>query len=428
MSIDNKKQPTIQKITGIDILKPEQIFLDNGIPVNVIRMGDTAVTRLDLIFEGGRCDEPRPMISDFVSALMREGTFSKSAEEIADSLDYYGSWMGSETSSHNTTLSVYSLNKHFNKIIPVFTDIATAPAFPENKLENLKDVAITRLNNNRQKVTYLASSEFQKRYYGENHNLGKHPEETTIRNINRNGLLNFHKKRIHPANAKIVISGMVDKDILNAINHNLGQIPSTTRHSQSASDKPAIEFHPDKIFVEKKDAVQSAIKIGIPTILRTHPDYIPLRILITALGGYFGSRLMQNIREDKGYTYSISALLIGMRNNSCITISSQCATAYTQKVIEEIIKEIHKLQTEPISTDELERVKAYMRGDLAKTTDTPFTLSDYYCAAITNNIPEDYFIKQSMAIDNITPATLQDMAIKYLATNQMLTIVAGLLK
>ena len=174
--------------------------------------------------------------------------------------------------------------------------------------------------------------------------------------------------------------------------------------------------------------MQSAIKIGIPTILRTHPDYIPLRILITALGGYFGSRLMQNIREDKGYTYSISALLIGMRNNSCITISSQCATAYTQKVIEEIIKEIHKLQTEPISTDELERVKAYMRGDLAKTTDTPFTLSDYYCAAITNNIPEDYFIKQSMAIDNITPATLQDMAIKYLATNQMLTIVAGLLK
>ena len=252
MSIDNKKQPTIQKITGIDILKPEQIFLDNGIPVNVIRMGDTAVTRLDLIFEGGRCDEPRPMISDFVSALMREGTFSKSAEEIADSLDYYGSWMGSETSSHNTTLSVYSLNKHFNKIIPVFTDIATAPAFSENKLENLKDVAITRLNNNRQKVTYLASSEFQKRYYGENHNLGKHPEETTIRNINRNDLLNFHKKRIHPANAKIVISGMVDKDILNVINHNLGQIPSTTRHSQSASDKPAIEFHPDKIFVEKK--------------------------------------------------------------------------------------------------------------------------------------------------------------------------------
>ena len=421
-------RPEIHKIEKTDLIKPELINLDNGIPVNIIRMGDTAVNRLDLIFEGGRCDEAKPMASDFVSSMMREGTVAKTAEEIANHLDYYGSWMGCETSSHCTTLSIYSLNKHFANIVPVFTEIASAPSFPEKELGNMKVLAVTRLENNRQKVSYLASSEFQKLYYGETHNLGKRPNEESIRGISRNDLFEFHKKRIQPDNAQIVISGIVDDRIIKELNGSIGQIKNSGTKSESASDCPDKEFRPSTSVIEKKDAIQSAIKIGIPTVLRTHPDYIPLRILITAFGGYFGSRLMQNIREDKGYTYGISALLIGMRNNSCITISSQCATKYTGKVIEEIGNEIQKLKKEPISRDELERVKSYMTGDLAKTTDTPFTLADYYCATITNKIPDDYFRKQRETIDAITPYELQEMAKKYLDSEKMLTVIAGLLK
>lgn len=428
MAIERNKRPAISKITDLDIIKPERILLDNGIPVSVIRMGDTAVNRLDLIFEGGRCDEKKPMVSDLVAALVREGAGNRIAAEIAECLDYYGSWMGCEASSHNVTMSIYSLNKYFGDVIPVFADIAVAPLFPEKEIENMKNVAVTRLKDNCRKVAYLASSEFQKQYYGETHNLGKRPDEAAIRGVSRDDLVAFHKEKMHPANANIVISGMVDDRVLDSVNRTIGQIPAMSLPSRSASDKPAKEFCPAEILVEKKDAVQSCVKIGLPAVLRTHPDYIPLRILVTAFGGYFGSRLMQNIREEKGYTYGISAMLIGMRDNSCITVSSQCATAYTEKVIEEIRNEMDKLRAEPIGSEELERVKSYMRGDLAKTTDTPFSLSDYYCAAITNSIPDDYFHNQSAAVDSITPEMLQKMAAKYLDSGRMLTVVAGSLK
>lgn len=428
MALDRSKRPETHGISCIEIIKPEQVTFDNGIPVNVIRMGDTPVSRLDLIFERGRCDEGKPMVSDFTASLMREGTATRTAEEIAGILDFYGSWMGSESSAHNTTLSIYSLNRHFKDIIDVFAEIATKPIFPEKELDNMKALAASRLKNNCQKVSYLASAEFQKRYYGDTHNLGKRPDEETIFSITRDELMNFHRENICLENAKIVISGIVDDNMLSILNNSFGQTSITKHASKSQSDKPHKKFSPGTFTVEKSDAVQSAIKIGIPTILRTHPDYIPLRILVTALGGYFGSRLMQNIREEKGYTYGISALLIGMRDNSCITISSQCATAYTKKVIEEICNEMRKLQNAPIEKDELERVKSYMRGDLAKTTDTPFSLADYYCASITNNIPENYFRCQCETIDSITPDKLQDTAKKYLDCEQMLTVVAGLLK
>ena len=238
-------------------------------------------------------------------------------------------------------------------------------------------------------------------------------------------LVDFHNEWHSPENTTIIASGLISDKAVSLINKQFGQTPAKGAAKQSRSDAPAA-FTPSTSIVHKEDAVQSAVMIGIPTIPRVHPDYIPLRILVTAFGGYFGSRLMQNIREQKGYTYGISSYLIGMRNCSCIKINCQCDNSYTYKVIDEINAEIAKLQAEPIPADELERVRFSMLEDLLKTTDTPFSISEYYSGKITNNIPDTYFAEQCKAIQTITPEELLHIARKYLTPNtQAITTIAG---
>ncbi len=426
MTLDRTRHPAIHRNTSFKLIEPRLFHLDNGIPVYVLNMGDCDANRLDIIMEGGRCDESRPMIGDMVSALLREGTIMKSAQEIAETLDFYGSWMGCNTTSHNITLSIYSINRHFEKVIPVITEILQSPSFPDAELATLKGMAKNRLHTNQEKVSYLAGSEFQLHYYGSHHNLGKKITDEAIDSVSREDIAMFHEHWFRPSNTKIIFSGKIDDTLLHTLNNTLGcSWNSSQPHVNSASDAPLIEFKPQTIVVDKPNAMQCAVQAGIPTILRSHPDYIPLRMLITAFGGYFGSRLMQNIREEKGYTYGISSSLIGMRNNSCIMVSSQCDNKYAKALIKEIAVEIDKLRQHPIEKEELNRLRSYVLSDLAKVSETPFTLADYYTAAITNQMPQNYFEVQKQTAIEITSAKLQDMAIKYLNGDNMLTSVAG---
>lgn len=425
MEIDRRNRPDIHKINDIRIVKPEMINLDNGIPVYIINTGDLEVNKIDLIVEGGRCDEENQLESDFTAALLRDGTEQHSAIEIANALDFYGAWLGSNNTAHNITTSMYSINKYFDKVIPLFSELVRIPSFNANEVENLKNRAKTRFHTNNEKVSYLATTEFQSAYYGNTHNLGLKISDESIDKLQREDLRKFHGRTFNSHNAKIIISGAVNDKIINILNESLGYCWGNGEKITSASDAPTTEFVPATISIDKPGALQSAIKIGIPTILRSHPDYIKLRILTTALGGYFGSRLMQNIREEKGYTYGISSSLIGMRNNSCITIASQCDNAYTRPLVEEIKKEIMKLKQEPMSDAELQRVKSFMLSDLAKTTETPFSIAEFYSAIITNNIPDNYFENQKDTVISITAQELQDIAIKYLDTEKMLTVIAG---
>ena len=419
-------KPEIRKLADISLPKPKTTYLDNGIPVFSIDMGDSEVTKLDIIMEGGRCDETKPMLSEFTASLLREASKYHSPQEIAEQFDFYGAWIGCNTSAHNTVISIYSINKYFDNVIPYFSELIKYPAFPEQEFINAKNIAKSRLSTNNEKVSYLALSEFQKLYYGAQHCLGKKPTVENINNIGLEDVEFFHSKWHYPQNARILVSGKVTDSIINSINIHFGKTwESDFKATESAKDTPSIDFTPQTVTIDKPNALQCGIYMGIPTIHRTHPDYIPLRILITALGGYFGSRLMQNIREEKGYTYGISSILIGMRNNSSILISSQCDNSYTIPLINEIKTELLKLRDNPIPHEELEMVKSYMMSDLMKTTDTPFAVSEYYMAAISNNIPDDYFRNQVDCIRSITPSQLQDIAIKYLEPKHLLTVIAG---
>ena len=419
-------RPIIQQIKKLSIPAPQTAALDNGIPLTIINTATQPVARIDVLSEGGRCDSQSQLTSEFVASMLREGTESMTSDEIADKVDFYGSWISGEATSHNTTHSLYATNRHFNKVLPIFADMIFHPSFPEHELSNLKTSTKNRLLTYLQKVNYLASSEFAKKYFGQNHNLGRKTDNDEIHSINRQQLFDFHHTWIRPSNMKIIVSGAVPKETIEQINAIFGSYPDkSTTGNNSASDSPMCPFCPDLRIINKSDAIQSAIRIGLPAIQRKDPEYIPLRILITALGGYFGSRLMTNIREEKGYTYGIYAGLTGYRNNAFITITSQCATEYTLNVIAEIKHEMERLKTDLIPEEELSRVRSYMLSDLARTLDTPFSIGDYYASLIKNQINLDYFNRQVEIINCISASELREIARKYLDTDHMLTIIAG---
>lgn len=426
MPIDMQSQPEVKQLTGVKIFEAEQIKLDNGIPVHVINLGEREMNRIEVIAEGGKCDENANLNGGLAISLFKEGSKSHDGKEIANTIDYYGSWLSNNITHHDTSSTMYSLNNNLNEVLPLFSDSIFNPTFPENELRNRKELAINNLSTNAKRVSYVANVEFLKNYYGADSRIGKQTTEEDIKAITRNDLIDFHNTWYHPENMQIIVAGKITQEILSALNKEFGQVPCFGEKRESLSDNTTIEFQPQTIVKHTPNALQSAIIIGQPTkITREHPDYIPLRILITAIGGYFGSRLMANIREDKGYTYGISSYLSGLRNDSYMLTMCQCDNKYIPNVIEEFKKEINIIKNELISENELGRVKSFLISDLAKTLDTPCSIADYYSSVISNRIPHEYFNNQSRITEEITAATLRDMANKYLDVDKMLTVIAG---
>ena len=163
----------------------------------------------------------------------------------------------------------------------------------------------------------------------------------------------------------------------------------------------------------------------MPVISRTHPDYMKLRILNTVLGGYFGSRLMLNIREDKGFTYGISSSVIGLKEDAYLSVSTQTGTEYVRPLIEEVFNEIERLRKEKVPEEELKMVKSYLSGELARIFDGPFSICDAYISLIANQLDFEYYDRQFMTVQSITAEELQEVACKYFVRDKFYTSVAG---
>ncbi|MBP9029931.1 MAG: insulinase family protein, partial [Bacteroidales bacterium] len=157
-----------------------------------------------------------------------------------------------------------------------------------------------------------------------------------------------------------------------------------------------------------------------------HPDMPGLVVLNTILGGYFGSRLMRNIREDKGFTYGISSFIIPMAELSALVVSTEVGSAFTEKTVDEVFKEMIKLQTEPVSNDELELVRGYMTGQVLRTFDGPFAIADSLASLFQyNNLDFEYINNLIRTINEITPTQLLGLAKKYLDVDRMVVSIAG---
>ncbi|QIU96084.1 M16 family metallopeptidase [Bacteroides faecium] len=423
--MDRTIQPEIQTLKNFRILTPVRTTLPNGIPLTVINAGEQDVVRMDILFAGGRWQQSQKLQALFTNRMLREGTAKYTAATIAEKLDYYGSWLELSSSSEYAYITVYSLNKYLAKTLEVVESMIKEPLFPEKELRTILDTNIQQYLVNTSKVDFLAHRSLLKSLYGEQHPCGKIVMEEDYHIITPDVLRDFYERHYHSGNCFIFLSGKVTEDSIRRVTDTFG-VP----FGQYQLQMPKLSFPfaavPEKrIFTEREDAMQSAVKMGCTTITREHPDYPKLRVLMTLFGGYFGSRLMSNIREEKGYTYGISAGIMFYPDSGTLLVSTETDNEYVEPLIQEVYHEIDRLHQEPVSMEELTMVRNYMLGEMCRSYESPFSLSDAWIFIATSGLTDDYFSDSLHAVNEITPAEIQDLAQRYLCKETLKEVIAG---
>ena len=423
MTIDRTTPPPVTDFSNIKLDVPEPIVLSNGMKMWIAGNGEEEINKLTIYITGGAFHESCPMQATACSMAVFNGNKNMTYAQIAEAIDFYGAWRSMQVYDNCTALALSSLNENFEKTLPIFIDSLRFPVFPDNEFDLNKRQLSVNCATVREKVSYIASKAILRLYYGENHPLANDPTPEHINSLTREHIASFHSRFYNAQNCNLVFAGHItDKEI--AVVEN---VLSQWKPNGDCSPFNVPQSVPaDKMLhvVNKEGAVQAAIAMMLKTVPRRHPHYHKLRILIMALGGYFGSRLMTNIREDKGYTYSIHASHSGRSFDGNISISTECDTKHCWNVIKETKKEIQRLRDEPIPHEELQVVKRHMLSELVKTLDSPFNIASYIGNMFCYGTYPSYFNDQVNEIISATGDELQEIAKQYLDLSQLRIVIA----
>ncbi len=426
MNLNRQIPPPICPLSDIHVTYPESQRLKNGIPLHVIRAGMEDVVRFDLLIGAGQWHQTQALQAMFTNRMLREGTSSLTSQQIAEKLDYYGAMMELSSSVNCGFITLYSLNKYFPQTIELVADMLMNPTFPEKEMEVVVEVNKQRFLINSTRVEMMGRKRLNRALFGEAHPLGRYAEVEDYDRLSPEVLKSFYHQHYHSGNCSIYLSGKITPEIIQSVERALGDAP-WGEVSQASSFQP-ITPQPEvgkRFFVEKEDALQSSIKLGGFVMDRLHPDFLKARVMVTLFGGYFGSRLMSNIREDKGYTYGIGAGIVTYPGVSVLAISTEAANEYAEAVITEVYKEMDLLCNDRVPQTELDMVKNYMLGDWCRSYEGPFSLSDAWIYVETGGLDKEFFVRSIDAIQSITCEEVQALAQKYLCKENLIEVIAG---
>lgn len=348
---DRSKEPATSGFPTLVIPAPVVSILPNGIEVYSINAGDQPLNRITISFGSGMIEAALPDALQLATMLLREGTASYSGSMISETLDYHGAWLKCDALSHDTALNLWSINNSTLKLLPLLEEMIFDPSFPEKAFNALKQKHKAKFLLSQKNVSYVASVSDKKLVFGENHPINRILDADEIEDLTVDDIRAAWQNTFSSV-PKVFITGEIT-DLQPEI------IDFLSRLKFSISSRPAQNIVPMKprhgggtAIMDVDAEHQAAIAMSIPAIDRSNPDYIALRLVVMALGGYFGSRLMANIREDKGYTYGIQANLLGYREGGVVSIMTNTAPQYVDDVIKEVRHEIHRLSDELMLNDE----------------------------------------------------------------------------
>lgn len=420
---DRSKPPLIREIGSLRLPVPALYTLDNGLPVYAISMGTQEALKLELVFFAGRPYEHQKMVSRATLGMLKEGTGRLSSAEIAEQLDFYGSSINFPFNLDTSNIVLYSLRKHLAQVLPVLAEIVSAPVFPEAELQNYIKRNRRRLQVDLQKTDIVAYRQITEHLYGADHPYGYNSFPEMYATLRREDLIRHFQRYFNSDNCFAVVSGYVDEEIIELLNRHLGQVLPKGRPG-----RPRLEGQgepPGKEWVDHPDSVQAAIRIGRRLFSRDHPDFAGMYVLNTILGGYFGSRLMSNVREDKGYTYNIYSMLDTMAHDGVLFIGTEVGNAFVPDTLAQIYEEVDELRNAPVDPEELEMVRNYLLGTFLTMLDGPFNISELIVSLLSEGLPVSFFEQWIQQVRAVSPDDLQALAVKYLDPSEMWEVVVG---
>jgi predicted Zn-dependent peptidase len=425
LMIDRKIFPAFKTLEKIDMIRASEKRLRNNIPVYAINAGTQEIIKIEFLFAAGMYQQQMPLQATTVNSMLEEGTSKMNAAQIADAVDFYGAFLEVGVEQDHDSIVLYTLNKHLRATLPVVEQVIKDAVFPQNELEtHLKNKKQKFLVNN-QKVATIARKRFGELVFGEKHPYGIDVKDADFEKIKRDHLLAFYSGHYRSDNCKIILAGKVNDDVFKQLDDLFGgnDWKATKEIKVESSDIISTTEREQLIF--KEDALQSAIRIGKIMFNKTHPDFQPMQVLNTIYGGYFGSRLMSNIREDKGYTYGIGSGMVSLKNAGYFFISTEVGVEVCNDAIKEIYFEMNRLKEDLVSEEELQLVKNYMLGTFLRNVDGPFALADRFKGILEYGLGYDYFDRYIATVKNISSSQIRDLANKYFDKKSMIELVVG---
>lgn len=423
MNPHRKIIPDAPQITRINIPHPTPFTLENGVKGLEICAGTEEVVRLELLYRAGAAVQTAPLVASATANMLTRGTRTKSAAEIAEMIDFHGAFLETETGNDFMSLTLLCLSKHLDAMLPLIREIITEPVFPEQEFKTWVNQSKQNFLIEQRKVASAARRKFSALVFPKGHPYHSGLAVESFGQLTLDQVRNYWDTTCKGRLDRILLSGLTSPTTIQKINEAIGDLAQIENAAQTTATLP--EYVVSKEYEKRDDAVQSAIWIGMPAVNRTHTDYFGLKVLTAALGGYFGSRLMKNIREDKGYSYGISAGMVAYLQGSFFYIATEVGVDVTNATLKEIYKEIGRLTVEEIADNELNTLRNYMLGSFMRSLDGPFALTSRAKSLIGYDLNFSYYQQYVDELRGITSAKLLALAKKYFAPQNFSEVVVG---
>ncbi|MFW5754347.1 MAG: M16 family metallopeptidase [Marinilabiliaceae bacterium] len=425
MTSIHQQAPDFQPIDKIAFLPVKEQQLDNNIPVSIIQAGSQDVTKIDIEFPAGAVQAGIPLVASTTANLLQNGTEEKTSSEISELVDYYGAYLSTQTYHHHTVLTLLCLSRHLPRMLELMGEIITRPSFPEHEYDIFLQKKHEEFLFDSEKVRFIANQRFGEVIFGPDHPYGRQLKEEHFQKITREQVKTFHRNHYHPTFSHIYVAGQPGENILKLLNKHFGQSKKPGKNLTEETLPNPTPSEEQFIVVPKEGAMQSALRIGKPLFNNHHHHYIPLQVLNTVLGGYFGSRLMTSVREKKGLTYGIGSSIMPLKYGGIWGISSEVSGESRDQAIEAIFEEFENLRQKPIPEDELEMVKNYMMGELLRNFDGPFTSADIYRTLREYGLDYQFYQNMIDYIKKVRPEDIRETARQYLNPATFKIVSAG---
>jgi predicted Zn-dependent peptidase len=419
--------PPIKEPVEFDIKLPpcEKMTLSNGVEVYYVNLGEEDLLMINWVFSAGNWFEEKKAVASATNYLLKNGTSKKTAFQLNEHFEYYGSYLSRSCHSETGEITLHCLNKHLNEVLPVVAELITEAVYPEEELAIYSQNSQQRLKVGLQKNDFVAGRLIDSYLFGEKHPYGTYNNLEDYAALRREELVSFYNQYYKNGRCIIFAAGKIPGDLEQQLENYFGKLPI---HSHRTTGNEII--HPLQPSEQKKyvitndpNGVQAAIRIVRPFPNRQHPDFQKVLVLNNVFGGFFGSRLSNNIREDKGYTYGIYSYIMNQVRESGWMISTEAGREVSEATINEVYKEMQLLREEAVDDEELQMIRNYMIGTVLGDMDGPFQVIGRWKNLLLNGLDEAYFYKGIEIAKTITAEELQQLANKYLQPEEFYELV-----
>lgn len=416
-----REQPQIVIPDSVAMPRTEIHTAKNGVKIYTLHSDDFEVVRFTFVFRAGTSMQHKPFTASATLNMLSEGSRSMTAQQIAETLDFYGTYFDLNIDRDYVYISLALLTKFCDNMFPVLREIILNPTFNDSELRTYCNKRQQGLAIERRKIDVQSRELFGQALFGSEHPYGASDDESLYNNITREDLVKLYGELYTAENCFVVCSGNIDQSVIRNLEQIVEALPSGC--------KPEVTLpKPETTYSIRKPidtAVQSSIRIGRLLFPRSHPDFVGMQVVAMILGGYFSSRLMQNLREKNGYTYGVMAAMINFDKEGYLAIATQVRHEEAEAALAEIYFEIERLRRELISEEELQLAKNMMIGEILRILDGPFGIADVTIENIMCGTDNSATEENLQAILAITPEQVQELAVKYLRREDLVEVVVG---